>query len=77
MILGSADILLDELVELLTARQATVLLQVAVCRAPMTLDDLSFALSLARRRRRQRPPAARLTWRCCALTSCGSPISPC
>ena len=46
MILGSADILLDELVELLTARQATVLLQVAVSRAPMTLDDLSFALSL-------------------------------
>src|ERR1022692_1186501 len=46
MVLGSADILLTELLGLLTSRQATVLLQVAVCRASMTLDDLAFALSL-------------------------------
>ena len=45
MILGSADILLTELLALLTPRQAAVLAQVAVCRAPMTLDDLAFTLS--------------------------------
>ena len=45
MILGSADILLTELLALLTARQAAVLAQVAVCRAPMTLDDLAFTFS--------------------------------
>lgn len=39
MILGSADILLTEL---LAPRQADILAQVAVCRAPMTLDDLAF-----------------------------------
>ena len=45
MILGSADILLTELLALLTARQAAVLTQVAVCRAPMTPDDLAFTFS--------------------------------
>jgi len=44
--LGSADILLEDLLELLTPRQADVLRQVAVCRGPMTLDDLAFALTL-------------------------------
>ena len=46
MLLGGADILLTELVGILTSRQAEVLLQVAVCRAEMTLDDLVFALAL-------------------------------
>ena len=45
MILGSADILLEELLGLLTPRQAAVLAQVAVCRAPMTIDDLAFVLA--------------------------------
>jgi tetratricopeptide (TPR) repeat protein len=45
MILGSADILLSELLALLTPHQAAVLAQIAVCRAPMTLDDLAFTLS--------------------------------
>ncbi len=45
MVLGSADILLTELLSLLTERQTTILAQVAVCRAPMTLDDLAFALA--------------------------------
>src|ERR1022692_2381977 len=45
MILGSADILLKELLQLLTPAQKSVLLQVAVCRAAMTLDDLAFALA--------------------------------
>ena len=45
MLLGSADILLEGLVGLLTTGQAAVLRQVAVCRAPMTLDDLAFALA--------------------------------
>ena len=44
---GSADILLDELTGLLTPGQEEVLRQVAVCRAPMTLDDLAFALAAA------------------------------
>ena len=47
MLLGSADILLTELLGLLTPGQEAVLRQVAVCRAPMTLDDLAFALSPA------------------------------
>jgi CHAT domain/SEFIR domain/AAA ATPase domain len=47
MILGSADILLTELLELLTPRQATILDQVAVSRAPMALDDLAYALTPA------------------------------
>jgi tetratricopeptide (TPR) repeat protein len=45
MILGSADILLTELLALLTSRQTAILVQVAVCRAPMTLADLAFALT--------------------------------
>ena len=47
MLLGSADILLIELLRLLTAAQAEVLRQVAVCRAPMTLDDLAFTVTPA------------------------------
>ena len=47
MLLGSADILLTELLALLTPRQAQVLRQVAVCRAPMTLDDLAFTFTPA------------------------------
>ena len=45
MILGSADILLTELLALLTPRQAAVLAQIAVCRAPMTTDDLAYTLT--------------------------------
>ncbi len=45
MLLGSADILLDELLGLLTARQRAVLDQVAVCRAPMRRQDLAYALA--------------------------------
>ena len=45
MILGSADILLDELLSLLTPQQEAILHQVAVCYGAMTLDDLSFALN--------------------------------
>ena len=45
-LLGSADILLEDLLELLTPKQTDVLRQVAVCRGPMTLDDLAFALTL-------------------------------
>jgi hypothetical protein len=47
MILGSADVLLTELLALLTPRQAAVLAQVAVCRAPMTIDDLAFTFTTA------------------------------
>ncbi len=45
MLLGSADILLEDLIKLLTPRQADILCQVAVCRGPMSLDDLAFALA--------------------------------
>jgi tetratricopeptide (TPR) repeat protein len=45
LLLGSADILLEGLTGLLTQQQAAVLRQVAVCRAPMTLDDLESALA--------------------------------
>ncbi|MGH3778904.1 MAG: CHAT domain-containing protein, partial [Pseudonocardiaceae bacterium] len=45
MLLGSADILLDELLDLLTSQQRALLNQVAVCRAPMRLDDLAYALA--------------------------------
>ena len=45
MLLGSADILLTELLTLLTPAQTDVLRQVAVCRAPMTLEDLAFTLT--------------------------------
>jgi tetratricopeptide (TPR) repeat protein len=44
LLLGSADILLAELLELLTAQERAVLNQVSVCRAPMSLDDLHEAL---------------------------------
>ena len=45
MLLGSADILLTELLTLLTPAQEAILRQAAVCRAPMTLDDLAFTLT--------------------------------
>jgi tetratricopeptide (TPR) repeat protein len=45
LLLGSADILLEGLTGLLTPGQEAVLRQVAVCRAPMTLDNLAFALT--------------------------------
>jgi CHAT domain/TIR domain/AAA ATPase domain len=45
MLLGSADILLTELLGLLTSGQAAILHQVAVSRAAMTLDDLRFAMN--------------------------------
>jgi tetratricopeptide (TPR) repeat protein len=45
MVLGSADILLTELLGLLTPRQTAVLHQVAVSRAAMTPGDLHFALA--------------------------------
>ena len=47
MLLGSASILLTELLGLLTPAQMAVLRQVTVCRAPMTQNDLAFALSPA------------------------------
>ena len=47
MLLGSADILLTELLGLLTPAQMAVLRQVTVCRAPMTPNDLAFTLSPA------------------------------
>ena len=47
MLLGSADILLTELLRLLTPSQAQVLHQVTVCRAPMSLDDLAFTFTPA------------------------------
>ena len=45
MLLGSTDIVLTELLALLTPAQHAVLRQVAVCRAPMTRDDLASALA--------------------------------
>ncbi|HSV67383.1 MAG TPA: hypothetical protein VLJ59_15920 [Mycobacteriales bacterium] len=44
MVLGSADILLEQLLSLLNDAQQAVLRQIAVSRAPMTLDDLGYAL---------------------------------
>ncbi len=44
LLLGSADILLDELLALLTDHEHAVLTQLSVSRAPMTLDELAFAL---------------------------------
>ncbi|MGH3980352.1 MAG: hypothetical protein ACRDRZ_15330, partial [Pseudonocardiaceae bacterium] len=44
MLLGSADILLGDLLALLTPRQRALLDQVAVSRAPMRLDDLAHTL---------------------------------
>ena len=46
LLLGSADIMLTELLGLLTPRQTEVLAQVAVGTAPMSLDDLAFSLQL-------------------------------
>ena len=45
LVLGSADILLDELLGLLTDDQRAVLLQLAVTRAPIDIDDLAFMMS--------------------------------
>ncbi|MFI7430062.1 tetratricopeptide repeat protein [Micromonospora sp. NPDC049836] len=45
LILGSADILLDELLGLLTDDQRAVLLQLSVARAPIDMDDLAFVMS--------------------------------
>jgi hypothetical protein len=45
MLLGSADILLDDLLHLLTPAQRVLLDQIAVCRAPMRLDDLAYTLA--------------------------------
>src|SRR6202035_3029596 len=39
------DILLDELLTLLTPRQTAIAHQVAVCFGAMSLDDLAFALN--------------------------------
>ncbi|MGH3914444.1 MAG: CHAT domain-containing protein, partial [Pseudonocardiaceae bacterium] len=47
MLLGSADILLDELLHLLTPHQRVILDQIAVGRAPMRLDDLAYTLTKA------------------------------
>ena len=44
MLLESADIMLTELLGSLTPQQTKLLAQVVVGRAPMTLDDLAFAL---------------------------------
>jgi hypothetical protein len=45
VMLGAADILLEDLLGLLTPHQTGVLHQVAVSRAPMTHDDLAYALT--------------------------------
>ncbi len=45
ILLGSADILLNELLHLLTPRQRALLDQVAVSRVPMRLDDLAYTLA--------------------------------
>ncbi|HEX8344070.1 MAG TPA: CHAT domain-containing protein [Actinoplanes sp.] len=45
LLLGGADILLDELLGLLSHQERDVLLQLSVSRAPMTLDDLAFTLT--------------------------------
>ena len=47
MLLGSTDIVLAGLLALLTPAQHAVLRQVAVCRAPMTREDLASALAPA------------------------------
>jgi hypothetical protein len=78
MILGSADILLTELLALLTLRQAAVLAQVAVCRAPMTLDDLAFTFNPGPDPAGTAPPRpARPAWRSCGRTPPSWPTSPC
>ena len=64
MLLGSADILLEGLLACSPRPRQAVLRQVAVCRAPMTLDDLAFALARpggsGRAGERWRADAARL-----------------
>ena len=45
LVLGAADIFLDELVTLLTPGQRAALDQLAVCRAPMSAEDLAVALT--------------------------------
>ena len=45
MLLGSADILLEGLLDLLTRHQRALLDQVAISRAPMRLEDLAHALA--------------------------------
>ena len=47
MIIGSADILLGQLLTLLTPQQADIVAQAAISRAPMTLGDLAFTLTPA------------------------------
>src|SRR4029453_15416549 len=43
MLLGTRDILLDELLATLTGDEHEILLQAAVSNAPMSSDDLAFA----------------------------------
>jgi tetratricopeptide (TPR) repeat protein len=45
VLLGSTDILLADLLDLLTPTQHALLLQASVSRAPFTIDDLAFALT--------------------------------
>ena len=45
VLLGSADILLNDLISLLSPFEAETLRQLAVCRAPVTADDLAWVLS--------------------------------
>ena len=52
LILGSADILLDELTATLTPAQASILAQVAISPEPVTRGDLRRSLTPARRIRR-------------------------
>ena len=61
MLLGSTDILLTELLALLTPAQRAVLRQIAVCRAPMTRDDLASALGPGLERGGPAPDAPDLT----------------
>ena len=77
MLLGSADILLEDLLELLTPRQADVLRQIAVCRGPMTPDDLAFALTLDTERYRFQHQQQGPFRRSCDTTSTGLPTSRC
>jgi hypothetical protein len=45
VVLGSTDILLEDLLSLLTTAEAAAITQLAVCRAPITADDLAHALT--------------------------------
>jgi tetratricopeptide (TPR) repeat protein len=60
MILGSADILLTDLLALLTPSQAAIAAQIAICRAPMTLDDLAFTLTPDQDNPESASPASRV-----------------